>query len=103
VLMRGRSWGFERVGGIGRKDVSPSVTFRTTSKPWNSQIELHLPSAYHNSPLLPPHTFRTGDPARLEANPSNANAASKKKVKPTTDGESEGVEGVVAKVRFPSF
>lgn len=46
--------------------------------------------------------FRTGDPARLETNPSNTNGSSKKKVKAAEgksgDGENEGVEGVVAKV-----
>ncbi|KAJ9095628.1 hypothetical protein QFC21_005499 [Naganishia friedmannii] len=47
----------------------------------------------------------TGDPARLEANPSNANTSAKKKGKSSGDGKSsdknvddEGVEGVIAKV-----
>ncbi|KAJ9115214.1 hypothetical protein QFC20_001081 [Naganishia adeliensis] len=83
------------IGGLGVSNVSVGLGGKT-------QIELHLPLAYHNSPLLPPHTFRTGDPARLETNPSNANGSSKKKVKATEgksgDGENEGVEGVVAKV-----
>ncbi|QRV84843.1 DNA polymerase alpha subunit A [Ceratobasidium sp. AG-Ba] len=68
-----------------------------------SLIELERPSAYHTSPNFPPHTFRPGDIARIEAN--IAGAAGKRAVKskragsePASSLDQAGVEGVVYKV-----
>ncbi|KAG5725196.1 DNA polymerase alpha-associated DNA helicase A [Termitomyces sp. T112] len=60
-----------------------------------SLVELERPAAYHTSSTFPPHTFRPGDLARIEANVSSA-----KKAKKTTAGEAKGSqpEGVVYKI-----
>lgn len=71
-----------------------------------SLVELERPSAYHTSPLFPPHSLRPGDLARIEENMSS-NATTKKSAKsakkgPTESsskaGKSQAVEGVVYKV-----
>lgn len=59
-------------------------------------VELERPSAYHSSTIFPPHTFRPGDLARIEANVSSAPAS--KKSKPSTDAKGAQAEGVVYKV-----
>ncbi|KAF9515834.1 hypothetical protein BS47DRAFT_1371885 [Hydnum rufescens UP504] len=64
-----------------------------------SLIELERPSAYHSTQLFPPHSFRTGDLARIAEHvsvsvPKKTTAKSGKK--PTSD--TQGVEGVVYKV-----
>ncbi|PPQ95376.1 hypothetical protein CVT26_008221 [Gymnopilus dilepis] len=58
-------------------------------------VELERPSAYHTSPIFPPHTFRPGDLARIETNVSS-NASTKKPKACDTKGPQ--VEGVVYKV-----
>ncbi|KAM5531065.1 hypothetical protein V8D89_015285 [Ganoderma adspersum] len=65
-------------------------------------VELERPTAYHSSPLFPPHTLRPGDLARIEEHTSGA-AVSKKATKAkkpgsTDKGKNDGVEGVVVKV-----
>ncbi|ODN72845.1 hypothetical protein L202_08275 [Cryptococcus amylolentus CBS 6039] len=61
-----------------------------------SLVELHRPLAYHTSQALPPHTFRSGDPVRIEAHVSSSTSKSKGKKK---DSDDEGaVEGVVYRV-----
>ncbi|KAF5352066.1 hypothetical protein D9758_009403 [Tetrapyrgos nigripes] len=63
-------------------------------------IELERPSAYHTSPVFPPHTLRNGDIARIEANVSSS-AAAKKPKKPTGSADKDKdaqAEGVVYKV-----
>ncbi|CAE6467949.1 unnamed protein product [Rhizoctonia solani] len=67
-----------------------------------SLIELERPSAYHTLPNFPPHTFRPGDIARIEANVISTKRGSKTSKKQTrasgdTDAEAS-VEGVVYKV-----
>ncbi|KIY47591.1 P-loop containing nucleoside triphosphate hydrolase protein [Fistulina hepatica ATCC 64428] len=59
-------------------------------------IEFERPSAYHSSPVFPPHTFRSGDLARIEAHAS-VSAQKKPPKKPETVG-SQPVEGVVFKI-----
>ncbi|CAK5263685.1 unnamed protein product [Mycena citricolor] len=51
-------------------------------------VELERPTAYHTSPLFPPHTFRPGDLARIETNvTSNAKKTAKKtESQPQTEG-----------------
>ncbi|PIL23999.1 hypothetical protein GSI_13750 [Ganoderma sinense ZZ0214-1] len=65
-------------------------------------VELERPTAYHSSPLFPPHTLRPGDLARIEEHTSGAAAPKKatkaKKPGSTDKGKSDGVEGVVFKV-----
>ena len=80
----------------------------------SSLIELERPTAYHSTPIFPPHSFRyvcvlptggeftdplrNGDIARIEANVTATNA---KRAKPgsTTDTKSASqVEGVVYRV-----
>ncbi|ORY26302.1 P-loop containing nucleoside triphosphate hydrolase protein [Naematelia encephala] len=53
-------------------------------------IELSRPLAYHTSTTLPPHTFRNGDPVRIEAH-----VTTKPKAKKEDDN---AVEGVVYRV-----
>ncbi|KAG7529812.1 hypothetical protein FFLO_05399 [Filobasidium floriforme] len=82
------------IGGLSISSTSIGLGGKTL-------IELYLPQAHHNSTILPSHTFRTGDPARLEPAPSSS-----KKSSSTTssardkdkDKDSPGVEGVVARV-----
>nr|GAT50155.1 predicted protein [Mycena chlorophos] len=56
-------------------------------------VELERPSAYHTSPLFPPHTLRTGDLARIEANVAATAKKPASKTKPTAEkgGQAEGV------------
>ncbi|KAI1795876.1 P-loop containing nucleoside triphosphate hydrolase protein [Ganoderma leucocontextum] len=65
-------------------------------------VELERPTAYHSSPLFPPHTLRPGDLARIEEHTSGVAAPKKavkaKKLGSTDKGKSDGVEGVVFKV-----
>ncbi|KAG8737654.1 hypothetical protein FRC10_007959 [Ceratobasidium sp. 414] len=69
-----------------------------------SLIELERPSAYHTSSNFPPHTFRPGDIARIEANVVGAagKRAVKSSKKPTADPgnslDQAAVEGVIYKV-----
>lgn len=57
-------------------------------------VELHRPLAYHVDPALPPHTFRNGDPVRIEEHVTATKAKGKKK----ESDDDTGVEGVVYKV-----
>ncbi|CAE6428981.1 unnamed protein product [Rhizoctonia solani] len=69
-----------------------------------SLIELERPSAYHTSPNFPPHTFRPGDIARIEANVSSTPGkrgakTSKKQTQGSGDTDTQAsVEGVIYKV-----
>ncbi|KAJ3757511.1 P-loop containing nucleoside triphosphate hydrolase protein [Lentinula raphanica] len=56
-------------------------------------VELERPSAYHTNPIFPPHSLRTGDIARIEAN-----ATSKSRKPSSTDIKDAAVEGVIYKV-----
>ncbi|WVQ77797.1 hypothetical protein IAR50_007487 [Cryptococcus sp. DSM 104548] len=59
-----------------------------------SLVELHRPLAYHTNQALPPHTFRSGDPVRIEAHIAATKAKGKKK-----ENDDEGaVEGVIYRV-----
>ncbi|TCD62127.1 hypothetical protein EIP91_007302 [Steccherinum ochraceum] len=60
-------------------------------------VELERSTAYHLSPLFPPHELRPGDIARIE---ENASTAAKKKLVKSTEGgrEARENEGVVYKV-----
>lgn len=62
----------------------------------SSLIELHRPSAYHTNPNLPPHTFRDGEPVRIESHISE-NAGSKGK-KVSKKDEDDGLDGVIYRV-----
>ncbi|TFK91033.1 P-loop containing nucleoside triphosphate hydrolase protein [Polyporus arcularius HHB13444] len=66
-------------------------------------VELERPTAYHTSPLFPPHTFRPGDLARIEEHSSGASVQKKSAKPPKKSGVAEktkndAVEGVVYKV-----
>ncbi|KAK4686643.1 hypothetical protein P7C73_g3483, partial [Tremellales sp. Uapishka_1] len=63
-------------------------------------IELHRPLAYHTSPLLPPHTFRNGDPVRIEPHVSTSGPTKKAKVKKadSSSDQESALEGVVYRV-----
>lgn len=60
-----------------------------------SLINLNRPTAYHNDPNLPSHTFRPGDPAKIVPQES---VRSKTKTKKSSGEEEREVEGVVYKV-----
>ncbi|TRM70057.1 AAA domain-containing protein [Schizophyllum amplum] len=62
-------------------------------------VELERPTAYHTSPLFPPHTLRSGDLARIEANVTGAQktkTSSKKQA--STEPKGSSAEGVVYKI-----
>lgn len=61
-----------------------------TSDP--SLVELHRPLAYNVNQSLPPHTFRNGDPVRIEE------LATAKKTKKGQEDNASAVEGVVYRV-----
>lgn len=56
-------------------------------------VELCRPAAYHVDTAFPSHTFRSGDPARIEEHVVATGKAKPKK------GEEAGVDGVVYRVR----
>ncbi|KIM41418.1 hypothetical protein M413DRAFT_72013 [Hebeloma cylindrosporum] len=62
-------------------------------------VELERPSAYHSSPLFPPHTFRPGDLARIEANVTSTTSTKRPKASASSaDTKASQAEGVVYKV-----
>ncbi|KAK0205341.1 AAA domain-containing protein [Desarmillaria ectypa] len=62
-------------------------------------VELERPTAYHTSPIFPPHTFRPGDLTRIEANVTAKSAQKKpKKSIASSETQSSQVEGVVYKI-----
>ncbi|KAL1673945.1 P-loop containing nucleoside triphosphate hydrolase protein [Schizophyllum commune] len=63
-------------------------------------VELERPSAHHASPIFPPHTLRTGDLARIEANVTSAQKSKGPSKKQASTAESKGkvAEGVVYKM-----
>lgn len=64
-----------------------------------SLVELERPSAYHTSPIFPPHTFRPGDIARIEQNVTgNAPVKKSKKASASEEKVQQEAEGVVYKV-----
>ncbi|EDR10416.1 uncharacterized protein LACBIDRAFT_319758 [Laccaria bicolor S238N-H82] len=79
------------LGGLGVSSINIGLGGKTL-------VELERPSAYHSSPLFPPHTIRPGDLARIEANVSSGGATKKAKKPTSTDTKSTQVEGVVYKV-----
>ncbi|KAL7422025.1 hypothetical protein Q5752_003798 [Cryptotrichosporon argae] len=73
------------IGGLGVGGISVGLGGK-------SLVELHRPIAYHNTTTLPPHTFRNGDPVRIEEQ------AAEKAGKRADKGDRPGVEGVVYRV-----
>ncbi|KAL1701331.1 P-loop containing nucleoside triphosphate hydrolase protein [Schizophyllum commune] len=63
-------------------------------------VELERPSAHHSSPIFPPHTLRTGDLARIEANVTSTQKTKgpSKKQASTTESKGKVAEGVVYKM-----
>ncbi|THG99271.1 hypothetical protein EW026_g3058 [Hermanssonia centrifuga] len=81
------------LGGLGIVNVNIGLGGKTL-------VELERPTAYHNSPLFPPHTLRSGDLARIEEHVSSS-AGTKKSSKIRKPSETKGTrlfEGVVYKV-----
>ncbi|KAJ6625053.1 AAA domain-containing protein [Mycena sp. CBHHK59/15] len=78
------------LGGLGVVGVSIGLGGKTL-------VELERPTAYHSSPLFPPHSFRPGDLARIEANVS-ASGPSKKVPKKPVETKGSQTEGVVYRV-----
>ncbi|KIK68283.1 hypothetical protein GYMLUDRAFT_154386 [Collybiopsis luxurians FD-317 M1] len=72
--------------GLGIQEVKIGLGGKTL-------VELERPSAYHTSPVFPPHTLRPGDLARIEAN-----VTAKPKKPAQADAKESAVEGVVYKV-----
>jgi hypothetical protein len=64
-----------------------------------SLVNLNRPTAYHNDPNLPSHTFRPGDPAKILPQESVRSKAKTKKVVGGGGEDEKEVEGVVYKVR----
>ncbi|WWC61895.1 uncharacterized protein I303_104481 [Kwoniella dejecticola CBS 10117] len=81
------------LGGLGCSNISVGLGGK-------SLIELNRPSAYHTSPLLPPHTFRSGDPVRIDAHVSSSSSTTSKAKGKKKEGAEDGnaVEGIVYKV-----
>ncbi|KAI0664804.1 P-loop containing nucleoside triphosphate hydrolase protein [Cubamyces menziesii] len=64
-------------------------------------IELERPTAYHTTPIFPPHSLRPGDLARIEEHTTSTTQKKSAKPKKTVASEKskeDGVEGVVYKV-----
>ncbi|KDQ32825.1 hypothetical protein PLEOSDRAFT_1032118 [Pleurotus ostreatus PC15] len=78
------------LGGLGVVEMNIGLGGKTL-------VELERPLAHHTTPSFPPHTFRPGDLARIEANASS-NASTKKPKKATAPTDTKAVEGVVYKV-----
>jgi DNA polymerase alpha-associated DNA helicase A len=68
----------------------------------NYLVELERPSAYHSSPLFPPHTLRSGDLARIlpHAIGSGSGKKTTKGKKEETDSENDGVVYKVSDTRI---
>ncbi|KAI0831309.1 P-loop containing nucleoside triphosphate hydrolase protein [Trametes gibbosa] len=71
-------------------------------------VELERPTAYHSSPIFPPHSLRPGDLARIEEHTTTS--GSKKPVRPKKSAAADkatsrddGVEGVIYKVTAASL
>ncbi|WVQ99708.1 hypothetical protein IAU59_006849 [Kwoniella sp. CBS 9459] len=80
------------LGGLGVSNISIGLGGKNL-------IELHRPSTYHVNPELPPHTFRNGDPVRIEAHVAANASTNGSKAKGKKKEEDEGaVEGVVYRV-----
>ncbi|EKM78395.1 hypothetical protein AGABI1DRAFT_101114 [Agaricus bisporus var. burnettii JB137-S8] len=80
------------LGGLGVANINIGLGGKTL-------VELDRPTAYHTSPLFPPHTFRPGDLARIEPNVSGNAPAKKPKKTPAGDEKvQQEAEGVVYKV-----
>ncbi|KAF8892891.1 AAA domain-containing protein [Infundibulicybe gibba] len=81
------------LGGLGVAGINIGLGGKTL-------VELERPTAYHTSPIFPPHTFRPGDIARIEANVTSSGAKKPKNPKGTIDTKGSQAEGVVYKVRI---
>ncbi|KAF8639229.1 hypothetical protein AX17_001714 [Amanita inopinata Kibby_2008] len=81
------------LGGLGVVNIGIGLGDKTL-------VELERPAAYHSSTLFPPHNFRPGDLARIEAHVTSNSSARKPKKISATVAETKGVqaEGVVYKV-----
>ncbi|KAJ7704447.1 AAA domain-containing protein [Mycena rosella] len=79
------------LGGLGVVGVNIGLGGKTL-------VELERPTAYHSSPIFPPHGLRPGDLARIEANVSSAGPSKKAAKKPVENKASQVAEGVVYRV-----
>ncbi|KAF8635577.1 hypothetical protein AX15_000227 [Amanita polypyramis BW_CC] len=82
------------LGGLGIINVNIGLGGKTL-------VELERPSAYHTTPLFPPHNFRPGDIARIEPHvPQNVSTKKAKKTPSTTSSDTTPgqAQGVVYKV-----
>ncbi|KAH9854233.1 P-loop containing nucleoside triphosphate hydrolase protein [Lenzites betulinus] len=64
-------------------------------------VELERPTAYHSTPIFPPHSLRPGDLARIEEHTTTTGSkkpAKSKKASATDKSRDDSVEGVVYKV-----
>ncbi|KZT22299.1 P-loop containing nucleoside triphosphate hydrolase protein [Neolentinus lepideus HHB14362 ss-1] len=81
------------LGGLGIANINIGLGGKTL-------VELERPTAYHTTPIFPPHSLRPGDLAGIEDNASNN--SSKKSTKSKKPGmndvkNSKSIEGVVYK------
>ncbi|KAJ7253012.1 P-loop containing nucleoside triphosphate hydrolase protein [Mycena haematopus] len=80
------------LGGLGVVGVNIGLGGKTL-------VELERPTAYHTSPIFPPHSLRPGDLARIEANVSATGPSKKVAAKrPAESKGSQQAEGVVYRV-----
>ncbi|TFK53080.1 P-loop containing nucleoside triphosphate hydrolase protein [Heliocybe sulcata] len=82
------------LGGLGIANVNIGLGGKTL-------VELERPTAYHTTPIFPPHSFRPGDLAGIEDNASSTSSKKSAKTKKpgTNDSKSSrSTEGVVYKV-----
>lgn len=79
------------LGGLGIVSVNIGLGGKTL-------VELERPAAYHSSSAFPPHTFRPGDLARIEANVATSGSSRKPKKPGPEELKGAQPEGVVYKV-----
>ncbi|KAJ7507151.1 AAA domain-containing protein [Mycena galericulata] len=76
------------LGGLGVVGVNIGLGGKTL-------VELERPTAYHTSPIFPPHTIRPGDLARIEANVSSAGPSKKAATKKPAETKGSQAEAIV--------
>ncbi|CAA7266201.1 unnamed protein product [Cyclocybe aegerita] len=79
------------LGGLGIASINIGLGGKTL-------VELERPTAYHSTPVFPPHTFRPGDLARIEANVTSTGPTKKPKMSVPAESKGAQTEGVVYKV-----
>ncbi|KAG5636874.1 hypothetical protein H0H81_006535 [Sphagnurus paluster] len=86
------------LAGLGISSVNIGLGGKTADVTEGRLVELERPTAYHVNPTFPPHTFRPGDLARIEANISASIAKKGKSKAGSEEIKASQSEGVVYKI-----